>query len=62
MLVHPEAEWPLPEWEYPDPTCMECGEECFVWEEVDIGYGGPFEMWCYCKKCDIETFHPRIYI
>lgn len=38
-------------------TCMDCGETCNIYEEVDIG-GGEIELWCYCKECDIETFHP----
>ena len=48
------------DWEYPEPICMVCGKECRIWEEVDIG-GGAFELWCYCKACDAETFHPRRY-
>ena len=48
-----------PGWVYSNFTCMECGEECGTNEEVDTGFGGPFEMWCYCRKCDVETFHPR---
>lgn len=47
------------DWEYPDPTCMECGNECRNNEEVSIGSGGPFELWCYCPACKVETFHPR---
>jgi len=38
---------------------MDCGKICEVTEEVDIG-SYEFEMWCYCKPCDVETFHPAI--
>lgn len=46
-------------WEYPDAVCMECGGICDRWEEVDTGFGGPWELWCYCPRCKVETFHPR---
>lgn len=42
---------------YPQPICMECGQECYIFEEVDVGYGGPIELWNYCQNCDVETFH-----
>ena len=45
--------------DYGEPTCMDCGKICEVTEEVDIG-SYEFEMWCYCKPCDVETFHPAI--
>lgn len=41
----------------PEPICMECGKVCYVTEIVDVGHGGPYELWNYCKKCDVETFH-----
>jgi hypothetical protein len=48
-------------WEYQSYACMNCGEDCGVTEEVCTGYGGgPFELWCYCQQCDVQTFHPRI--
>jgi hypothetical protein len=43
---------------FTDYTCMECGEDCEINEVVDTGYGGPYELWCYCPQCDCETFHP----
>lgn len=44
-------------------TCMGCSKECSIWEEVSTSWcGGDFEIWCYCEKCDIETFHPIKYI
>ncbi len=46
-----------PEPEYPDPICMMCEKHCERSEEVDVG-GGIVEVWCYCRKCDVETFHP----
>lgn len=40
-------------------TCMECGKECSIWEEVSTSHGsGDLEIWCYCPECDIDTFHP----
>ncbi|MDR3582466.1 MAG: hypothetical protein P4L67_04305 [Candidatus Pacebacteria bacterium] len=42
----------------PDPVCMVCGKDCEITEVVDIG--GEKELWCYCPKCDAETFHPLI--
>lgn len=41
-------------------TCMDCGKECNVCEEVNIG-GGELNIWCYCKECGVETFHPIKY-
>lgn len=46
--------------EYPPATCMDCGALCDRWEEVDIGNGGPYELWCYCTRCAIDTFHPPV--
>ena len=43
--------------EYPPAICMDCGKECDITEEVDIGLG-EYELWCYCKDCKIDTFHP----
>lgn len=34
-----------------------CRKDCDRTEEVDNGTG-VFELWCYCLKCDIESFHP----
>jgi len=45
--------------EYPYATCMICGEICDIVEEVDIG-GGEYERWCWCEKCEIDTFHAAI--
>ena len=42
--------------EPPDSVCMMCSEICDTWEHVDIGMG-EHELWCYCEKCDVETFH-----
>lgn len=47
-------------YEYASRACMMCGEDCDVTEEVDTGFGGPIELWCYCKVCKIDTFHPRV--
>jgi len=41
---------------WPIPICMWCGEECNVTEVVDIGMG-EYELWCYCPKCEVDTFH-----
>jgi hypothetical protein len=46
-------------YEYPDPICMICGEECETWECVATWHkGSPDQLWCYCKPCDVDTFHP----
>jgi len=46
---------------YPDPICMECAQECAIWEIVEtLPSGGGCELWCYCTKCNVETFHPAI--
>lgn len=53
--------WGTKDWEYPDPICMICGKKCYITEEVSTsptGYGY-WELWCYCKACKIDTFHPR---
>lgn len=44
----------------PCTRCMDCGCDCDVWEEVNIEWhaGGKKDYWCYCKKCNTETFHP----
>lgn len=44
---------------YPEAICMHCSQVCDIWEEVDVG-GGEWELWCYCKKCKLDTFHPAI--
>ena len=40
--------------DWPETTCMMCGEECFVYEYDFAAH----ELWCYCRKCEVETFHP----
>lgn len=40
----------------PSPTCQDCGKKCNRFEWVDTGCNQK-ELWCYCKICDIETFH-----
>lgn len=46
-----------------EPTCMMCGRECstteYVWTGDSNSYKG-WELWCYCKDCDIETFHKLV--
>jgi hypothetical protein len=37
-------------------TCQFCNKDCRIWEEVETGYGGPVEIWCYCEECKLETF------
>ena len=50
--------------EYPEPVCMFCGLHCERQEEVSMDaldewpHEGELELWCYCVKCDVETFHP----
>ena len=40
-------------------TCQQCGQDCEIWQELLISYGSQeTEIWCYCKRCDMETFHP----
>ena len=41
------------ELEFGYPTCMMCGDINEIVEFIN----DPVEMWCYCKKCDIDTFH-----
>ena len=43
---------------YPVAICMECGEECERCEEVETTTTGTIELWCWCEKCEIDTFHP----
>jgi hypothetical protein len=39
-------------------TCQSCGKDCDTYEEVNTAQiGEELEMWCYCRDCDIETFH-----
>jgi hypothetical protein len=46
-----------------DPTCMECGNICkkseIVWTGDQNSYKG-WELWCYCDRCKIDTFHKMI--
>jgi len=42
--------------EYPEAICMSCGDICSTTEHVDIGMG-EYELWCWCPKCEIDTFH-----
>lgn len=49
--------------EFPDPICMICGKECDITEVVSVaslGHGPPLELWCYCEKCKVDTFHPPV--
>ncbi len=39
-------------------TCQQCGEARRVFEILTTGADGGEEVWVYCHKCDIETFHP----
>jgi len=48
------------EFEEMDITCMICGENCETWEEVDSGEETP-QIWCWCDKCSIDTFHSPKY-
>lgn len=47
-------------YDYPRSICQMCGEECERSEEVAVGWTrrGSLELWCYCSKCDVSTFHP----
>lgn len=42
---------------YPDPICQDCGKKCEKNEEVLTLWPDGIELWCYCPRCDIETFH-----
>jgi hypothetical protein len=43
----------------PDPICMMCGELCGVTEVLRQPFDpDPLQLWCYCRKCQIDTFHP----
>jgi len=38
---------------------MDCGKDCERWEIVNTAMIGQiWEVWCYCKECNVETFHP----
>ena len=38
------------------PThCIWCGNDCTITEVVDVG--DAWERWCFCKKCDMQSFH-----
>lgn len=42
-------------------ACQDCGEDCPVWEIVRTDWPGlVYEVWCYCRRCRIETFHPYL--
>lgn len=38
-------------------ACMQCGEDCETTEDVEV-VPGEWEIWAYCRKCKVETFHP----
>lgn len=41
--------------------CMDCGKDCKTYETVYTGAEETlrgWEIWCYCRECDVETFHP----
>lgn len=40
-------------------TCQECAQPCDTFQEVSVGYGTQTtELWCWCRKCNVQTFHP----
>lgn len=41
---------------YPDPLCMICGKWCDIVETHNLERDDE-EIWCYCKKCKIDTFY-----
>lgn len=41
---------------YPEPTCMICGDVCEVYEI----HHKDDQMWVWCKKCKVDTFHQPI--
>jgi hypothetical protein len=49
---------------YPEANCMMCGQECEVTEQIPDTITGRWapgckmELWCYCRDCDVDTFHP----
>lgn len=46
-------------YQFPEPICMTCGELCHVTEIVfNCDCYGDQQLWCYCKPCDVDTFHP----
>lgn len=46
---------------FPDPICMMCGRECERYEVANCGpYDGGRQLWCYCERCDVDTFHPPV--
>jgi hypothetical protein len=45
--------------EYAYPTCMNCGKICKIAGWVETDYSKSDELWCYCKECNLSTFHPR---
>ncbi len=36
-------------------SCQSCFKDCETYEQLHTGED--WEWWCYCDKCDIETFH-----
>jgi hypothetical protein len=57
MAAH---ETPSSKHQAPSAICMECGELCNISEDVETlptAYNRGLELWCYCSKCDVETFH-----
>lgn len=44
---------------YPEFRCMVCWRICTIYEEVSMG-DGDYELWCYCKKCEEDTFYRAI--
>lgn len=47
------------EHKYDPIICMECGELCDIVETHNFGTSNE-EVWGYCKKCKIDTFHSSI--
>jgi len=41
---------------YGPPTCMMCGEICDI-VEIHNWLQEDEIAWCYCKKCQVDTFH-----
>lgn len=42
-------------------VCMDCGKDCSTYETVWTGDEQSlrgWDVWCYCRECDVETFHP----
>ena len=43
----------------PPAICQMCCRECETTEIVGDAFNEP-ELWCYCKRCEVDTFHPLI--